>query len=68
MDRIFLIVFVLLLFCFQVEGVLLVAPNANTLAPRRKEFMRAMKDVLSLKHDQRATSHKIAFSLEQVKV
>ena len=44
------------------------APNAATLAPRRKEFTRAMKDVVTLKHDQRATSHKIASSLEQVKV
>ena len=29
--------------------------------------MKAMREVLTVKHDQRATSHKIAFSLEQVK-
>ena len=53
---------------FQVEGVLLVAPNASSLSHRRKEFLRAMKDSLVVKHDQRATSHRIASSLEQVKV
>ena len=50
------------------EGVLLVAPNASSLSHRRKEFLRAMKDSLVVKHDQRATSHRIASSLEQVKV
>ena len=53
---------------FQVEGVLLVAPNAASLSHRRKEFLRAMKESLVVKHDQRATSHRIASSLEQVKV
>ena len=49
------------------DGVLLVAPSAALLSARRREFTRAMKDAITLKHDQRATSHKIAFSLEQVK-
>ncbi len=47
--------------------MLLVAPNASVLANRRKEFQKGMKEVLTVKHEQRATSHKIAFSLEQVK-
>ena len=44
------------------------APNAAMLSNRRKEFMRGMREVLVIKHDQRATSHKITFSLQQVKV
>ena len=52
----------------QVEGVLLVAPSASSLSHRRREFLRAMKESLVVKHDQRATSHRIASSLEQVKV
>jgi hypothetical protein len=48
--------------------VLLVAPSAVALTHRRRDFAREMKDVLVLKHDQRATSHRIASSLEQVKV
>lgn len=53
---------------FQVEGVLLVAPNAALLRARRNKFEKVMGEVISLKHDQRATSHRIAFSLGQVKV
>ncbi len=51
----------------QVDGVLLVAPNATLLSQRRREFLRGMRDALTLSQDQRATSHKIATSLEQVK-
>merc|ERR1719245_2803283 len=51
----------------EVEGVLLVAPSASSLSHRRREFLRAMKESLVVKHDQRATSHRIASSLEQVK-
>ena len=44
------------------------APSASSLSHRRREFLRAMKESLVVKHDQRATSHRIASSLEQVKV
>jgi hypothetical protein len=46
----------------------LVAPNASSLSLRRKEFLKGTKEALVVKHDQRATSHRIASSLEQVKV
>ncbi|XP_059082749.1 mitogen-activated protein kinase kinase kinase 4-like isoform X4 [Tigriopus californicus] len=51
----------------EVEGVLLVAPNAALLSKRRVEFTRVMKESLTLKHEQRATINRIAVSLEQVK-
>ena len=50
------------------DGVLLVAPNASSLRERRGEFSRSMRDVLRIKQDERATRHRIALSLEQVKV
>lgn len=46
----------------------MVATGASFLSHRRRDFMTKMRDVLTLVHDQRATSHKIALSLEQVKV
>ena len=48
--------------------MLLVAPNAASLRERRGEFSRSMRDVLRIKQDERATRHRIALSLEQVKV
>ena len=32
---------------FQVSGVLLIAPTANSLESRRKEFSHSMKEVLN---------------------
>ena len=37
------------------NGVLLVAPSAVMLEARRKEFARAMQDVLAQGQEQRAT-------------
>ena len=36
---------VILVYLPQVSGVLLVAPTASSLEPRRKEFSRTMKEV-----------------------
>jgi len=51
----------------KVSGVLLVAPTASSLEARRKDFLRKMKEVISMSKEQRATSQAIANSLDQVK-